>query len=72
MFVSFGVSAGYYDGTEGLTGNTDWYDGVKVDVWEALVYRDSACPDSEPKCGLVTLLYLDDVRRIDQANRGKS
>lgn len=54
------------------SGNTDWYDGKKVDVWEALVYTDSACPEAEPKCGLVTLLYLDDVRRIDQANRGKS
>lgn len=40
--------------------------------WEALVYTDSACPDSEPKCGLVALLYLDDTRRINQANRGKS
>jgi len=95
MLFSVHASAGYYDGTEGLTGealktklhsiidgqkslkytqsgNTDWYDGVKIDVWEALVYTDSACPDEEPKCGLITLLYLDDVRRIDQANRGKS
>lgn len=52
--------------------NTDWYDGIKIDVWEALVYTDSACPDNEPKCGFVTLLYLNDVRHIDQANRGKS
>ena len=95
MFFSAVVSAGYYDGTEGLTGdalkaklhsiidgqkplkytqsgNDDWYDGVKIDVWEALVYTDSACPDDKPKCGLVQMLYLDDVRRIDQANRGKS
>ncbi|WP_394179556.1 endonuclease I family protein [Marinomonas posidonica] len=95
IFFSAYVSAGYYDGTEGLTGealkaklhtiidgqkalkyttsgNTDWYDGVKMDVWEALVYTDSACPDETPKCGLVQLLYLDDVRHMDQANRGKS
>jgi endonuclease I len=95
MFFSTIVSAGYYDGTEGLTGealktklhsiidgqkalkytqsgNTDWYDGEKMDVWEALVYTDSACPDEIPKCGLVQLLYLDDVRTLDQANRGKS
>ncbi len=95
MVFSMCASAGYYDGTEGLTGealkiklhsiidgqkplrytqsgNTDWYDGVKMDVWEALVYTDSACPDTEQKCSLVTLLYLDDTRRIDQANRGKN
>ncbi len=54
------------------SGNADWFDGKKVDVWEALVYTDSACPEDAPKCGLVQLLYLDDVRRIDQANRGKS
>ncbi|WP_137169619.1 endonuclease I family protein [Marinomonas sp. FW-1] len=95
LFLSTFASAGYYDGTEGLTGdalkaklhsiidgqkplkytqsgNTDWYDGVNIDVWEALVYTDSACPNDAPKCGLVQMLYLDDVRRIDQANRGKS
>jgi endonuclease I len=95
MFFSACVSAGYYDGTEGLTGealktklhsiidgqrplkytqsgNTDWYDGKKIDVWEALVYTDSACPDEKPTCGLIQLLYLDEARSIDQANRGKS
>lgn len=54
------------------SGNDDWHDGKKVDVWEALTYTDSACPDTEPKCGLVHLLYLDDVRSLDQANRGGS
>ncbi|WP_219701894.1 endonuclease I family protein [Marinomonas lutimaris] len=95
MLCSAYASAGYYDGTEGLTGdalkaklhsiidgqkplkytqsgNTDWYDGKNIDVWEALVYTDSACPDDKPKCGLVQMLYLDDVRNINQANRGKS
>lgn len=93
--VSGVVSAGYYDGTEGLSGdalkaklhsiidgqkplkytqsgNTDWYDGKKMDVWEALAYTDSACPDDAPKCGLVQMLYLDEARHINQANRGKS
>lgn len=51
-------------------GNDDWLDGQKVDVWEALVYTDSACPASQPNCGLVRLLYLDEVRSIDKANRG--
>jgi endonuclease I len=54
------------------SGNTDWYDGKNIDVWEALVYTDSACPDEQPKCGLVQMLYLDDLRHINQANRGKS
>ena len=95
MFFSAYVSAGYYDDTQGLTGdalkaklhsiidgqkplkytqsgNTDWYDGKNIDVWEALVYTDSACPDDKPKCGLVRMIYLDDVRNINQANRGKS
>ncbi len=51
-------------------GNKDWHDGVKIDVWEALIYTDSACPQTKPKCGLVKLLYLDEVRGIDTANRG--
>lgn len=51
--------------------NSDWFDSQDIDVWEALVYTDSACPDAEPKCGLVRLLYLDDVRSVDQANRGQ-
>lgn len=51
-------------------GNSNWLDGEDLDVWEALVYTDSACPDSEPQCGLIQLLYLDEVRSIDQANRG--
>ena len=54
------------------SGNTDWYDGEKMDVWEALVYTDSACPEDIPRCGYIQLLYLDQTRHIDQANRGKS
>ena len=52
-------------------GNDNWHDGKNIDVWEALVYTDSSCPDTSPKCGRVRLLYLDEVRPIDQANRGK-
>lgn len=52
------------------SGNNDWLDRRDIDVWEALVYTDSACPDTVPECGLVQLLYLDETRRIDQANRG--
>ena len=54
-----------------ISGNNDWYDGKDIDVWEALAYTDSACPDDHPECGLVQLLYLDETRLIDQANRGK-
>jgi endonuclease I len=53
-----------------ISGNDDWHDGEKVDVWEALVYTDSACPEEEPKCGLVQMLYLDESRSISKANRG--
>jgi endonuclease I len=52
------------------SGNTDWLDGQNVDVWEALVYTDSACADAVPNCGLVRLLYLDESRHISKANRG--
>lgn len=52
-------------------GNVNWLDGKNMDVWEALIYTDSACPDDNPKCGLVTMLYLGDVRSIEQANGGK-
>lgn len=52
--------------------NKDWHDGKHMDVWEALVYTDSACPDNNPRCGLIQLLYLDETRHIEQANRGKS
>jgi len=55
-----------------ISGNDNWYDGVDVDVWEALTYTDSACADEVPKCGLVQLLYLDETRHISQANRGGS
>ena len=54
-----------------VPGNKDLHDGENVDVREALVYTDSACPDTHPQCGMVRLLYLDDTRSVDQANRGK-
>ena len=54
------------------TGNVDWLDREDIDVWEALVYTDSACPDSAPKCGLVKMLYLDESRHYTMANRGSS
>lgn len=50
--------------------NEDLLDGKGIDVREALVYTDSACPDAQPKCGLLRLLYLDEKRSIEQANRG--
>ena len=53
------------------SGNSDWHDRKHIDVWEALVYTDSACSDSAPNCGRVQLLYLNDTRTINQANRGK-
>ena len=52
--------------------NDNWFDGQNIDVWEALVYADSACPDTRPRCGKVHLLYLDDIRSVDQANRGEN
>jgi endonuclease I len=52
------------------SGNDEWFDGQNVDVWEALIYTDSACPDTDPDCGFVQLLYLDEVRHADKANRG--
>lgn len=51
-------------------GNDDWFDGNNMDVWEALVYTDSACSVTEPQCGLVQLLYLGEARHITKANRG--
>ena len=52
------------------SGNTDWHDGQHIDVWEALVYTDSACADAVPNCGMVKLLYLNESRHISKANRG--
>jgi len=52
------------------SGNADWHDRENVDVWEALTYTDSACPEEAPKCGLVQLLYLNESRHISQAYRG--
>lgn len=52
-------------------GNKDWFDSKPEDVWEALLYTDSACPDSEPQCGKIRTLYLNDVRSWRKANRGK-
>jgi endonuclease I len=51
--------------------NKDWFDGQDIDVWEALVYTDAACPLSTPKCGKVQLFYLDEARSFTKANRGK-
>jgi len=48
-------------------GNDDWHDRKNMDVWEALVYTDSSCPDINPECGSIRLLYLDEDRSIDQA-----
>ena len=53
------------------SGNDNWHDGKNVDVWEALIYTDSACPDTQPKCEKICLLYLDDTRSINQANQGR-
>ena len=52
------------------SGNDNWLDGQKVDVWEALTYTDSACADEEPNCRLIQMLYLDETKSIEQANRG--
>jgi endonuclease I len=51
-----------------ISGNDDWHDGEKVDIWEALVYTDSACPEEEPKCGLVQMLYLDESHSISKGS----
>ena len=77
-FVSADPPRGYYSTAEGKTGPElkaalhATIDGHKVlpyrDVWRALVYTDSACPDGQPGCERVRLLYLDDVRSIHQAN----
>lgn len=52
------------------SGNNDWYDHENMDVWEALVFADSACALDQPFCGEVQLLYLNETRHISQANRG--
>ena len=52
------------------TGNDNWYDRKDIDVWEALAYTDSACPDNNPTCGKVQLLYLEETRDLSQAYRG--
>ena len=49
--------------------NKDWLDGKDIDVWEALVDTDSACPD-DPGCKEVRLFYLGEARHINKANRG--
>ncbi|MCG7535809.1 endonuclease [Pseudoalteromonas sp. OOF1S-7] len=51
--------------------NDNWFDGENMDVWEALLITDSACPITDSKCGEVQLLYLDETRSYLQANRGK-
>ena len=50
--------------------NDNWFDSEDLDVWEALAYTDSACPEDFPLCGKIYLLYLDDTRDLAQANRG--
>ena len=50
--------------------NDDWFDSQDLDVWEALAYTDSACPEDVPVCGKVRLLYLDETRDLVQAYRG--
>ncbi|MYH39840.1 MAG: endonuclease I [Candidatus Dadabacteria bacterium] len=52
-------------------GNDNWHDGKNIDVWESLIYTDSSCPDANPRCGRVHLLYLNEDRSIAQANRGE-
>jgi len=49
--------------------NKDWTDGKDVDVWEGLLMADSACPDVVG-CSKVRLLYLNESRGIEFANRG--
>lgn len=53
-------------------GNSDWYDRRNMDVWEALAYTDSSCPNDLPKCGKIRLLYLDETRDLVQAYQGGS
>lgn len=49
--------------------NHNWFDSKNLDVWEALAYTDSACPEDLPRCGKIHLLYLDDTRDLAQAYR---
>jgi len=51
--------------------NNDWYDGVNLDVWEALVYTDSACTEIVKRCPEIQLLYLNKPRLVTKANRGE-
>ena len=51
-------------------GNDNWFDKKNMDVWEALVYTDSACDEELTNCGMVQMLYLDEARSITKANRG--
>ena len=55
-----------------VSGNTNWFDGQDMDVWEALAYTDSVCAPEYPDCGIIKLLYLDEYRHVSQANRGDS
>lgn len=48
----------------------DFFDGEDLDVWEALLYTDSACEKEQPKCGYVWMLYLPEGRHIDDRNTG--
>jgi endonuclease I len=51
-------------------GNDYWFDGDDLDAWEALIYTESACPEVEPQCGQVQLLYLDEARCLLKTNGG--
>lgn len=52
--------------------NNDWFDSENLDVWESLLYTDSACHDMglNEGCGYVKLFYLGEYRHYSKANRG--
>jgi len=52
------------------TRNNNFFDGKKMDVWEALLHTDSACPQGQPRCGYVWMLYLPEYRHISDRNTG--
>lgn len=66
--------AGYYATAAGKTGNElkaalhviiDGHQALPYrEVWKALAYTDSACPDDQPRCGRVRLLYLGHERSM--------
>lgn len=50
----------------------DLTDGKDLDVWEALLFTDSACNAINPTCGDVQLLYLGLTRNVSDRNQGRS